>query len=31
MASNDRFIRHANLMSGLTILSRIAGLLRDKL
>jgi putative peptidoglycan lipid II flippase len=31
MPANDRFIRHANLMSGLTILSRIAGLLRDKL
>ncbi len=27
----DRFIRHANLMSVLTIVSRIAGLLRDKL
>src|ERR1035437_9231705 len=27
----DRFIRHANLMSALTILSRIAGLLRDKI
>ncbi|MCL2646901.1 MAG: murein biosynthesis integral membrane protein MurJ [Phycisphaerales bacterium] len=26
----DRFVGHANLMSALTILSRIAGLLRDK-
>jgi putative peptidoglycan lipid II flippase len=31
MAGNDRFVRHANVMSGLTIVSRIAGLLRDKL
>src|SRR5215216_2209441 len=31
MPPQDRFIRHANLMSALTILSRIAGLLRDKL
>src|ERR1035437_10429591 len=30
MPPADRFIRHANLMSSLTILSRIAGLLRDK-
>ena len=27
----NRFVRHANLMSGLTIVSRVAGLLRDKL
>src|SRR3954463_15469800 len=27
---NDRFIRHAHLMSGLTIISRFGGLLRDK-
>jgi putative peptidoglycan lipid II flippase len=26
----DRFVGHANLMSALTILSRVAGLLRDK-
>jgi putative peptidoglycan lipid II flippase len=26
----DRFVRHANLMSSLTVLSRIAGVLRDK-
>ncbi|HUO08841.1 MAG TPA: murein biosynthesis integral membrane protein MurJ [Phycisphaerae bacterium] len=29
--SKDRFVRHANLMSGLTIVSRVAGLVRDKL
>jgi putative peptidoglycan lipid II flippase len=28
--AQDRFIRHANLMSALTIFSRIAGLVRDK-
>ncbi len=28
--SKDRFVRHANLMSGLTIVSRVAGLVRDK-
>ena len=28
--SKDRFVRHANLMSVLTIVSRFAGLLRDK-
>ena len=26
----ERFVRHANLMSGLTIVSRVAGLVRDK-
>jgi putative peptidoglycan lipid II flippase len=30
-AGGDRFVKHANLMSGLTIVSRVAGLLRDKL
>src|SRR4051812_47739084 len=29
-AGHDRFVKHANLMSGLTILSRIGGLVRDK-
>ena len=29
--SKDRFVRHANLMSVLTILSRFAGLARDKI
>jgi putative peptidoglycan lipid II flippase len=29
--SKDRFVRHANLMSGLTIVSRFAGLVRDKM
>ena len=29
-AASDRFISHANLMSGLTILSRVGGLVRDK-
>jgi putative peptidoglycan lipid II flippase len=28
--SQDRFVRHANLMSALTIVSRFGGLLRDK-
>jgi putative peptidoglycan lipid II flippase len=28
--AKDRFVGHANLMSGLTILSRVAGLVRDK-
>jgi len=28
--SGDRFVKHANLMSGLTIVSRVAGLVRDK-
>jgi putative peptidoglycan lipid II flippase len=31
LMSKDRFVRHANLMSGLTIVSRVAGLVRDKL
>ena len=29
--ARDRFVGHANLMSGLTIISRFAGLARDKL
>ncbi|HVS71580.1 MAG TPA: murein biosynthesis integral membrane protein MurJ [Phycisphaerae bacterium] len=28
--ASDRFVRHANLMSGLTLVSRMAGLVRDK-
>jgi putative peptidoglycan lipid II flippase len=27
---SDRFVKHANLMSGLTLVSRFAGLVRDK-
>lgn len=27
---SDRFVKHANLMSGLTLLSRVGGLVRDK-
>ncbi|MGN6370595.1 MAG: murein biosynthesis integral membrane protein MurJ [Phycisphaerae bacterium] len=29
--SKERFVRHANLMSGLTIVSRVAGLARDRI
>src|SRR4051812_44890963 len=29
-ASKDRFLRHAHLMSGLTMISRVTGLVRDK-